>query len=255
MIALPSGFLLIHSALLRSPRPVSVRHYLRRMLPSWNALIVTALAIAPGYVAITMWSRQRTWLGPTTELRTLLQALSWSTVVHLTTAPIAWPLITLSLPVVLAEHRWRLLFWLLATMLLVPACLGVLVARLTDWVFVVGSDRLRGLRSALNDIVKPATPPTIWDWWLMERPPNGSFVRVTLRDGTLIGGVFSDGSKATTSPEKPGLFLASEWALNGEGDFVAEIPTSLGVLIPDANTVASIRVVGTLTEHVEEARV
>lgn len=225
------------------------------MLSNWNALLILALAIAPGYVAITMWSRQRTWLGPTTELRTLLQALSWSTVVHLTTAPIAWPLITLSLSAVLAEYLARLLLWLLATMLIVPACLGVLVARITDWMFVVGSKRMRRFRSALNDLVKPTTPPTIWDWWLMERPPNGSFVRVTLRDGTLIGGVFSEGSKATTSPEKPGLFLASEWALTEDGDFVAEIPTSLGVLIPDASAIASIRVIGTLNEYVEEANV
>ena len=217
--------------------------------------MIAALAVAPGYMAITMWSRQRTWLGQTTELRTLLQALSWSTVVHLLTAPIAWPLVALSMPVVLAEHRSRLLFWLLATMLVVPTCLGVLAARVTDWMFVAGSQGLRGFRSAVNDIVKPTTPPTIWDWWLMERPPNGSFLRIALRDGTLIGGVFSEGSKATTSPERPGLFLASEWVLSAEGDFVAEIPGSLGLLIPDASSIASIRVVGTLNDRVEEANV
>jgi len=46
------------------------------MVPtSQIALAILLLAIAPGYIAAAAWARSRTWKGPSSDLRTIIQAL------------------------------------------------------------------------------------------------------------------------------------------------------------------------------------
>ncbi|MFC6236957.1 DUF6338 family protein [Longivirga aurantiaca] len=215
------------------------------MPDSWVALLIALLAVVPGFLTVTIWARSRTWRGPTGDLRTILQALAISAVIQVVLFP---------LTVMVVLPHWRspddyavsLGAWLLLTVLAFPVVLGLGTARLTDWVFPLrtADTNFGWLRRFLRGAIKPVAPPTMWDWWLTEGVPNGRFVLAKFRDGSYIGGVFSDGSMALTSPEPHGIYLASEWLVDEAGDFVGEIPQTGGVLLPLREDILWLRVQG-----------
>lgn len=68
--------------------------------------------------------------------------------------------------------------------------------------------------------------PRAWDF-LFSRQPSG-LVRIQLKDGTWIGGLFADRSYAAGYPEKPeDVYLQEVWKMGRDGRFV-------GVLRDDA---------------------
>jgi hypothetical protein len=208
-------------------------------------LLIALLAVVPGFLTVTIWARSRTWRGPTGDLRTILQALAISAVIQVLVFPVT--------SAVVVPH-WRepdvyatsLFLWLLLTVLVLPVVLGIGTARATDWLFPLRAEDVQfgWVRQSLRMAIKPMSPPTMWDWWLTEGIPNGRFVLAKYRDGTYIGGVFAEGSMALTSPEPHGIYLASEWVVDDDGDFVAEMPGTRGVLLPLREDILWLRVQG-----------
>lgn len=69
---------------------------------------------------------------------------------------------------------------------------------------------------------------------------------ITFADTSRVAGVYARvagrPSLAITSPQPQGLYLAEEWSLDANGDLLAVVPGSKGVMVTSSATVKSIRV-------------
>ncbi|MDT5233808.1 MAG: hypothetical protein QOI39_4308 [Mycobacterium sp.] len=212
------------------------------MLPDTaTALWVAFFAVVPGYVAVsTFASRQKTWRGADSDLRTLLQALWVSAVIQIVAAPAT---LTKILPVRahLDQHPLRVAIWGLLVVLVIPWVGGRTFALVVE--LRRGKEDPAGFWVGFfRNLVALPPAPTVWDWFFVTKPPDGAFVVVEFSDGKLVAGTFSEGSQAITSPEARGLFLAQGWVVDAVGNLVAAVPGSGGILIPNGEDVRSLRV-------------
>jgi hypothetical protein len=201
------------------------------------------LAIAPGYITAAAWARARTWKGPSSDLRTIIQALVLSAVVQAVVSPLT-VLWILPVRATLVTHPWRVAIWIILCVLVVPVVLGLGSARVTDKIFNPSEVVVKtGLSKFLNKIVPASTPPTVWDWlFTADRVPESGFMIIDFADGARVAGAFAQDSMALTSPEAHGLFLEQEWLLNEQGDIEAELPGSGGLLLPRADEIRWVRI-------------
>lgn len=206
-----------------------------------QALAILAIAVAPGFLASAAWSRSKTWKGPTGDFRTLLQALVLSAVVQIIVAPltIVWLYPKRSS---LDMYPERVATWLALVVVVIPLLGGLAVGWITDYLSDFGWTELDGWRAKLAGVRPVVAAPSVWDWFFTRNPPHGRFLLIEFADGRRVAGVFSEGSIAFTSPEPHGVYLASEWLLDDDGNITAERPDSMGLLIKDISDVRSIRV-------------
>lgn len=214
------------------------------MPTSVAALTILLLAIAPGYVAVSVWARARTWKGPAGDFRTILQALVLSAVVQAIMLPLTAVWI---LPIHSSWEHYpgRLAVWALATVIVLPLVLGVAGARLYDFVFAPTKEKNTGFRAALDKLLGPGIAPTVWDTvFVTDRVPEAGFLVVEFKDGHKVAGAFASASIVQTSPEPHGLFLEREWALTDEGVVWYELPATQGLLIPTVEDVRAVHILG-----------
>jgi hypothetical protein len=84
-------------------------------------------------------------------------------------------------------------------------------------------------RNLLSRVTRIHPAPTRWDFAFSRQGPF--FVRIELRDGTNLGGVFAEDSFASAYPGKQDLFLERAWRLDEDGGFVEPVDDSAGLLI------------------------
>jgi len=214
------------------------------MVPtSQVALGILLVAIAPGYITVAAWARARTWKGPSSDLRTIIQALVLSAVVQAVVAPLTvfW---ILPVRTSLASHPWRITVWIVLSVIVVPVVLGLGAARVTDKLFDPSAIVVKGrFAEWLNRIVPATTPPTVWDWlFKADRFPESGFLVVDFDDGTRVAGAFAKDSMVLTSPEVHGIYLEREWTLDEDGDVQGELPGTGGLLIPSTDNVRWVRI-------------
>jgi uncharacterized protein DUF6338 len=220
---------------------------------TWVGLAVALLAIVPGFLATTVWARARTWRGPSTDLRTILQSLALSGAIQVVISPltVAW---IVPIRNNLGDHAGRVALWFFLAVLALPLIFGVAVARVTDLIFDPSRSATRRYGWAvglLSWVLKAPWPPSIWDWLFTTGIPDGRFVLVEFKDGTQVGGVFAAGSMALTSPEPQGLYIADEWLVDEDGDFTSPMPASRGILVPRVDDVRWVRILASQEELAE----
>jgi hypothetical protein len=215
-----------------------------------EALAIILVAVVPGYIAVTLWARTKTWERPPTDLALILLAIIFSAVIQgllfWLTVPWLWPIRD-----ELIKHPWRVGFWAFFVLILLPAIGGIYAGRLSDLLF--GARPLPRGRAAwkqellppINQLL-PNIPPTSWDKFFLRRVPPGKILVITLDDGKQIAGSYygtrSEGSFSMTTPQKQGIFLNREWTLDATGEPGRPIPASRGVLIPRIDNIKHIRV-------------
>jgi hypothetical protein len=211
------------------------------MPSTWVGLSIVLLAIVPGFVTVAVWSRARTWKGPSGDLRTILQSLAVSAIIQVLVSPltIAW---IVPIRENLTQQTWHVAIWFAASVLILPAVLGWSFARATDWVTQPVTPNNSWFKLRLDWVLGLSTPPSAWDFVFTEQNPDGKFVIIEFGDGKRVGGVFADGSIALTSPERQGLFLSREWVLDLNGNLQAEVPGSNGILIPTIDSVKYVSI-------------
>ena len=91
---------------------------------------------------------------------------------------------------------------------------------------VGASEGARWLRRALN-IREPL--PTAWDYYFRKKP--GCWVRVILKSGQVMAGLFGPSSFASSFPQKQDLFLEKLLVLDEDGMVVGWTEYSAGVLV------------------------
>lgn len=218
------------------------------------ALGIALLAIAPGYLTVFFWARNRTWRGFTGDLHTVLAAIVLSAVVQIPLLPLAlWRLYPERDHI--ASDLDALAIWLALSVLVIPFLLGTVSARVGNWVAQARPQRPTRKRQiwaatrwwfhppahwVITRVYELTPEPTAWDWLVMSGTIDGTYVVVEFADGTKVAGFYGRGGAAFTSPENHGVYLASEWALDGKGDFDYEVQNTKGVLVPDLSSVKTM---------------
>jgi len=204
--------------------------------------IVILLTVVPGYLTVLWWSRSRTWRGFPADLHTVLQSLALSLVLQLVLLPF---LLVEIYPVRdhLVDHPFRVAGWAFLGLFVLPYVLGTGAGKVSDFVFPTGLRRPpSGWRRFIAWFVRPTPEPSIWDWIVTAGIMDGGFVVLEFDDGTKVAGTYARGGLAMTSPEKPGIYLSEEWAVDSAGNIYAQVPNTRGVVIPDVGQVRTIRI-------------
>jgi hypothetical protein len=93
------------------------------------------------------------------------------------------------------------------------------------------------LREKTAEWVVPFAPvsgysevPTAWDWIATRN--GGKWIRILTADDTWVGGWFSDDSFVSLHPEPRDIYLAIQWLMSPEGNFIEPAPNGSGVWLP-----------------------
>lgn len=109
------------------------------------------------------------------------------------------------------------------------AALLALVAAPMVWAYLWKT--LRETKVFQKNAPHPIEKP--WDFFFRQRKPH--WVKITLNNGTIIGGKFYDRSFASSAPAEEQLYLEETWLLDEKGKFLRKINDSTGVLVLSKN--------------------
>ena len=180
-----------------------------------QVLILVAFLI-PGFILV----RVKRLSYPSAEepfQRTLLDSLTLSCIVHGLASPL-WYWCYASgtatrRPVVTGLMVFAILF-------AIPALLGLI------YNLLAASGGARWLRELLKI---PDPLPTAWDFYFRKRP--GCWVRVILKSGQVIAGLFGPSSFASSFPRNQDLFLEKLLSLDEDGMVLGWADYSAGALV------------------------
>lgn len=182
-------------------------------------IAAAVLFLIPGLIATWVMERLVGRATPTGTER-LLRAVAWSLLVYLVSSPWLLPLVR---EVVRHEEvsAVGLVAGVTAVVFLTPILVGLAVVWLR---------RRQSLRRLLRRLTTIPAAPAAWEFLFAQRRTD--FIRLRLKDGTLVGGLFSDDSFASFYPEPRDLFLEEAWRLDADGSFVEPVANSHGILVP-----------------------
>ncbi len=192
-----------------------------------EALLILILFLIPGYIADTLlgrsYPRQKR---EATE--TVLSIVVWSLfnyVLFLVLVPRATlPAPTGNYAGYIEAHRARAGAVAAGVLLIAPAVEAIVVAR------VMRAGRVQAvLRRLLGFPVQSA--PKAWDDVFARGQDKGYLVLATLTDGSKIGGLWGEGSFASSFPAEEDLYLEATYRLGDDNNFGEVIPLSAGVLL------------------------
>jgi amino acid transporter len=176
------------------------------------------LFLIPGL--ITTWVMERL-VGRATPTGTerLLRAVAWSVLVYVVSSPWLLPLLR---RIVRREEvsAVGLVASVSAAVFITPTIVGLAVVWLR---------RREFLRFLLRRLTPVPSAPTAWDFLFVQ--PRTDFIRLRLKDGTLVGGWFGEGSFASSYPQPQDLYVEEAWRLDSEGSFVEPVANTHGILI------------------------
>jgi|SRR5690606_6795096 len=93
------------------------------------------------------------------------------------------------------------------------------------WVLIWKYARTRDFfqRNAPHPTAKP------WDFVFQQRKPY--WVKVTLRDGTIVAGRYAGKSFSSSAPAEEQIYLEETWLLGDKGQFLRKVARTAGVLV------------------------
>jgi len=78
-----------------------------------------------------------------------------------------------------------------------------------------------------NNLPHPTAKP--WDYVFAQRKPF--WIKITLKNGNIIGGKYSEKSFASSSPAKEQIYLEETWIINSDGGFEREKDQTDGIIV------------------------
>lgn len=164
-------------------------------LTTVEAVVVVALVLSPGYIFTLVARRLIAHVPEATDLRLLLTVVAYGTVIQALLFPL-WThrILDVYLDNTIRQHAYEVYAWAVASCLIVPVALGIVVGRLTLW---PPMDRLLD-QLGLGYIDRL---PSAWDY--VARQQHGSWVKIHLKDGRgVIAGIFGRNSVASLAPDR-----------------------------------------------------
>jgi hypothetical protein len=187
-----------------------------------EALVIVALVLLPGFVLARVAGGVIAFAREPGDMRFLLPTITCGTFVHIALSWRTVQIVDHYGDGTLSNHSWQVVSWGFVLVFAAPAVLGVVAGQLAnlpvidDWLDVIGLGYIDRM-------------PSAWDYMIRSDRPG--FVRVRLKEGGMLGGVFFNQSFASNAPERTDLFLEELWQLDEYGGFVAPMPATQGVWI------------------------
>lgn len=186
-----------------------------------EAIAVIILIFIPGYVFLQFTKSAVTFVPRSIDARYFFAVITWGGLVHLAAAYFSLPLLGWYQDGQLEHHAVYAAIWSVLVLVVAPLLLGIFGAWVIKQPLIdkalghIGMDYVRRTPSAWNFATKSGS----------------AWVRVHLKDGTIIGRVFEDHSFADDAGEKD-LFLERVYHLTDTGDFDDPVADTAGVWIP-----------------------
>lgn len=179
---------------------------------SQDKLALFVLFVIPGFIGMKFYELLCPGTYKDSSAR-VIDATAYSSINYALLAPLLW--------------NWRPSATCPFTNYLIA--LFVLIAAPVLWAYLW--KRLRETKSFQKNAPHPIEKP--WDFFFKQRKPH--WVKITLNNGTIIGGKFYDRSFASSSPAEEQLYLEESWLLDDKGKFVRKINDTTGVLVLSKN--------------------
>lgn len=167
--------------------------------------------VIPGFISIKAYQL----VFPGTERATsdqLIDAIAYSSINY---ALLIFPIISIESGNL--HESCRFLYYLFYVLVLFIAPIIWVLA----WKYLRTRDFFQ--RNAPHPTAKP------WDYVFAQRKPY--WVKVTLKDGTKIAGLYADKSFASSAPAPEQIYLEETWILNDNGGFERAKNKTAGVII------------------------
>jgi len=195
----------------------------------------TIVLLMPGYLLGVAYSRGIRGPAPS-ERAFVANAAAGAVVVHLLMLFWTVPLATRVLRHGPARYVPEIAAWTLVVLIVVPTLVGAGLALLAE----VRSPRW--LHLALSRIGLSATTRTAeaWNWWFGRH--RAAWVRVRLRDGRTVFGLYERGSFASSDANLRDLYLQEHWE-SEQGWFKQPYPRTRGIWL-NGNEIISIEFFG-----------
>jgi hypothetical protein len=156
-----------------------------------------------------------------TDARYFFAVIVWGGLIHACASYWTLPILDWYQDAQLRHHTPYIVIWSILTLILAPLIVGVGGAWLIQLPKVDSALKLIGM-----DYV--SRTPSAWNF---ATKSGSAWVRVHLKDGSIIGGVYEDNSFADDTDEKD-LFLERVYNLTEAGNFDTVVQDTAGVWIP-----------------------
>lgn len=188
---------------------------------SIETIFIIIIVFIPGFIFLQLTKNTVAYIRQEVDARYFFAVIVWGGVIHLLMSYWSIHIVDFYLGGTLRDHVLQTVFWAVVTLLLVPLALGFLGSWLlrSSWL-----DRAV-LRHVRLDYV--SRTPSAWNY-VFQRGP--AWIRIHLKDGTIIGGIFEQQSFADNFGERD-IFLERIYNLDDNGDFEKEVKDSAGVWV------------------------
>lgn len=204
--------------------------------PTGTALLILAVFVLPGFVALLFRERMFAVRGEDTAFERLLNALFYSALIYAIVLAVG-ALDGLDKGDIVAFYKGeKSLRQDLAAAALIALALPFAIALAGLW--WRQSQRVRPFLLATLNISPSHSVSSGWN----EAFGRGTtpMIRVTLKDGRVVGGYFGQGSLAGYSEHAHDLFIAERWSIDPESDWFTEIAAGSEGLWIGREEIASI---------------
>lgn len=179
----------------------------------WEAdkLFLFVAFVIPGFISIKAYEI----LLPSQirdSSKQVIDAIAYSCVNY---AILYWPIISISSGSFHETHLFLFYFFFVFVLLLAPI------------IWVIIWKKLRESKYFQRNAPHPTQKP--WDFVFAQN--KCYWVKVTMKDGTMLGGKFADKSFASSAPAEEQIYLEETWVLDEDGAFERAKNRSEGVII------------------------
>lgn len=186
-----------------------------------EAIAVIILIFIPGYIFLQFTKGAVAFIPQSVDARYFFAVITWGGLVHLATAWSSIPLLRWYQDHQLEDHLLYAIVWSILVLVVFPLLLGILGA------WIIQQPKVDGALAHIGMDYVSRTPSA----WNFATKSGAAWVRVHLKDGTVIGGVYEDHSFADDAGEKD-MFLERVYNLTDTGDFSDPVAGTAGVWIP-----------------------
>lgn len=124
-------------------------------------------------------------------------------------------MILITAPEFYQTHKYLYLLFIAFIIFFMPILWPIIYLKILSW------------KSVSSHVIHPFSKP--WDFKFNRREPE--WVIVHLKDGRKIGGLFSQGSFASSYPAEEQIYLETVWRLDEYGNFQEAVERSKGIIV------------------------